>query len=195
MGEGHWAKVQDAARGGRNLASALEIWVCRHGQTEDNSTKTAAGWNAGGLSAMGIEQAKQLGERLRSESFDSMHVSDLHRTEMTAELVNAARKEPSEWIKDSRLREKGAGANEGKSIGTSERQAKQQGVSTRTFRPAGGGESWEDVATRARSFIRGVVRTADTSPLKHRRILVVTHGGWIKALHLLPPAQLYATRP
>ncbi|KAJ1473147.1 histidine phosphatase superfamily, partial [Baffinella frigidus] len=159
----------------------LEIWVCRHGQTEDNSTKTAAGWNAGGLSATGITQATQLGERLRAESFDSMHVSDLRRTEMTANLVNEARQnlEPLEWIKDSRLREKGAGANEGKPVGTSERQAKQQGVSTRIFRPEGGGESWEDVATRARSFIRSVVRTAAMSQLKHRRILVVTHGGWI----------------
>ena len=35
---------------------AVELWVVRHGETEDNKTRTIAGHNAGKLSALGITQ-------------------------------------------------------------------------------------------------------------------------------------------
>jgi len=166
---------------GRHPEAVVEVWICRHGETSENQTRTAAGWNTGELSAAGLEQARQLATRLRDVGFDAMYVSDLRRTEMTAQQINAVRKIPLEWVSDSRLREKGAGVNEGKPIGISEGQARRQGISARIFRPACGGESWEDVATRARSFIRSLVRSSALSPRPHGRNLVITHGGWIKA--------------
>jgi len=35
---------------------AVELWVVRHGETEDNKTRTIAGHNDGKLSALGITQ-------------------------------------------------------------------------------------------------------------------------------------------
>jgi len=40
----------------RKIGCAVELWVVRHGETEDNKTRTIAGHNAGKLSALGITQ-------------------------------------------------------------------------------------------------------------------------------------------
>jgi bisphosphoglycerate-dependent phosphoglycerate mutase len=38
------------------MAVRLQLWVVRHGETEDNKTRTIAGHNAGKLSALGVAQ-------------------------------------------------------------------------------------------------------------------------------------------
>jgi broad specificity phosphatase PhoE len=43
----------------------LKLWVVRHGETEDNKTRTIAGHNAGKLSLLGVAQ-------VRSNLFDSL---------------------------------------------------------------------------------------------------------------------------
>ena len=43
---------------------ALRVWVVRHGETEDNKTRTIAGHNAGKLSALGVAQACMRGPSL-----------------------------------------------------------------------------------------------------------------------------------
>jgi broad specificity phosphatase PhoE len=38
----------------------LKLWVVRHGETEDNKTRTIAGHNAGKLSALGVAQVDRI---------------------------------------------------------------------------------------------------------------------------------------
>eukprot|EP00961_Rhodomonas_salina_P055171 741124-Rhodomonas_salina.2 len=64
-----------------------EVWVVRHGETADNKTRTIAGHNAGGLSDLGRHQARLLAERLRGTQFEAVFVSDLKRTQETADIL------------------------------------------------------------------------------------------------------------
>ena len=131
--------------------------VVRHGETEDNKTRTIAGHNAGKLSALGVTQAQALAARFRGDgvAFDAVYSSDLARTRQTTELVLPVLPPTTPVYYDARLREKGAGSIEGKPLGTAEKMARKSKVSMREFRPPGG-ESWRDVAVRSQSFVRDI---------------------------------------
>lgn len=184
----------------------VELWVVRHGETIENNTRVIAGQNASGLTANGQEQANLLAQRLQDVKFAGIYISDLNRTKQTADAVLRAMEPGTPAFTDSRLREKGAGQYEGYKIGYIEQMTRVSGQAHRVFRPPGG-ESWEDVARRSRSFMREVlaryctnndsqgrpssnrgndttgrtapVSNASASPDEPKRILIVTHGGFI----------------
>jgi len=185
----------------------LELWVVRHGETIENNTRVIAGQNGSGLTENGQEQASLLAQRVQDVKFAGIYISDLNRTKQTADAVLRAmgpgRCAPA--FTDSRLREKGAGQYEGYKIGHIEQMTRASGQAHRVFRPPGG-ESWEDVARRSRSFMREILtqycsdvqerpsshrghdnsgrstlmgNAGATAPVEPKRILVVTHGGFI----------------
>lgn len=79
----------------------LEITYFVHATTTDNEEGKATGHAPGKLSELGMEQAKQLGEKV-DEEFDAFYCSDLRRAKKSAELAFGERYE----IKtDERLRE------------------------------------------------------------------------------------------
>jgi fructose-2,6-bisphosphatase len=185
----------------------LELWVVRHGETIENNTRVIAGQNASGLTEHGQEQANLLSTRLQDVEFAGIYISDLNRTKQTADAVLRKLGPGVPAFTDSRLREKGAGQYEGYKIGYIEHMTRLSGQPHRVFRPPGG-ESWEDVASRSRSFMREILhrycvcsdqngrplshRGYDASgrgtpvmvsnhaaPLEPKRILIVTHGGFI----------------
>eukprot|EP00286_Rhodomonas_abbreviata_P021714 CAMPEP_0181301480 /NCGR_PEP_ID=MMETSP1101-20121128/7448_1 /TAXON_ID=46948 /ORGANISM="Rhodomonas abbreviata, Strain Caron Lab Isolate" /LENGTH=515 /DNA_ID=CAMNT_0023406791 /DNA_START=313 /DNA_END=1857 /DNA_ORIENTATION=- len=133
-----------------------ELWVVRHGETPENKTRTIAGQNASGLTPNGAKQASLLAERLRGMRFHSIFLSDLVRTKQTADPVLKALPQGIPAFTDTRLREKGAGQYEGFKIGYIEQMTRYSGLPHRVFRPPGG-ESWEDVAARSRSFMRDML--------------------------------------
>eukprot|EP00960_Hanusia_phi_P020443 602775-Hanusia_phi.AAC.1 len=179
----------------------VRLYIVRHGETEDNKLRIAAGHNAGGLSQLGKLQAKILGVRLRTEPIDFVFCSDLRRTSETLEIIMQEVGRELPIVFEPRLREKHAGSLEGKKLGISERMAKAAGVPLRSFRPPGG-ESWNDVAARARGFTKDVLALCASSSLYHKynqsvrdqqllasndkvqagkyNLLLVTHGGLIK---------------
>lgn len=65
------------------------IYIIRHGQTEQNSRMLLAGRGDYVLNEVGIAQAREAGEWLRSRgiSFDLVYSSPLQRARHTAELV------------------------------------------------------------------------------------------------------------
>ncbi|EGR28759.1 hypothetical protein IMG5_169560 [Ichthyophthirius multifiliis] len=69
----------------------IELWLIRHGQTEDNITQTLAGHTPGKLTELGIKQAMITGEFLKNEKFDYSYVSDLGRTKETYETIQRVR--------------------------------------------------------------------------------------------------------
>lgn len=73
-----------------------------HATTADNESKVASGHYDTTLSALGEQQARELGERYKGQHFDAVFCSDLQRSYKTAELAfgNAF-----PIIKDARLRE------------------------------------------------------------------------------------------
>jgi broad specificity phosphatase PhoE len=72
----------------------IKLLMVRHGETEDNKTRTIAGHRPGKLTPAGIAQASKIGEYLKKEKmvFDQIFVSDLGRTKET--YSNALSKYP-----------------------------------------------------------------------------------------------------
>eukprot|EP00929_Paragymnodinium_shiwhaense_P112027 TRINITY_DN8027_c0_g1_i1.p1 TRINITY_DN8027_c0_g1~~TRINITY_DN8027_c0_g1_i1.p1 ORF type:complete len:361 (+),score=61.95 TRINITY_DN8027_c0_g1_i1:151-1233(+) len=166
---------------------SCDIWLVRHGETVDNVRGLAQGQNDGKLTDSGIKQAQLLAGRLLRENFARICVSDLGRCRETyAPLQEAG------WQCEfcPEVREKACGVLEGRPVGTAAKEAVAAGVPVREYRPQGG-ESWEDVAARARPFLEGVLlaqqchgtssSAASSSGGKEvPKIMVLTHGGFIK---------------
>ncbi|KAJ1487293.1 histidine phosphatase superfamily, partial [Baffinella frigidus] len=65
----------------------VEIWVVRHGETVENTTRTIAGQNASGLTPRGVKQAVLVAKRLQGIHFSAIYISDLSRTKQTADPI------------------------------------------------------------------------------------------------------------
>ncbi len=78
--------------------------VTRHGETIENHQGILSGHLDGKLSELGIEQSRQLAERLKTKQIDYIYCSDLLRARETAEEI--ARFHPDAPLYfDTRLRE------------------------------------------------------------------------------------------
>ena len=66
----------------------IDLWLIRHGQTEDNISQTLAGHLPGKLTDLGIKQADLTGKFLKNEAFDFAYVSDLGRTRETFDTIS-----------------------------------------------------------------------------------------------------------
>jgi hypothetical protein len=84
----------------------FEVWIVRHGETPENISRTIAGHNTSGLTALGHKQAECTAERLRGMKFKAVYVSDLVRTRQTADHILRALPEGTLVAFDRRLREK-----------------------------------------------------------------------------------------
>ncbi|XP_051912572.1 uncharacterized protein LOC127594861 [Hippocampus zosterae] len=146
---------------------SFELWLVRHGQTEDNLTRTIAGQGPSQLTPHGEQQARRLGKRLAATPFDLAFVSDLPRTKKTFDNIILEHKTLPPPVLTALLREKAAGVMQGKSVSDWDKLAKQfeadKKGAYREFK-AKDAESWVDVNRRA-------------------EVLVVTHGGFIMEFH------------
>lgn len=168
------------------------LWVVRHGQSAGNVASDAA--HASGahritldhrdvdvpLSALGMEQARALGEWFSCAEVDQrpeiMLASPYARAVQTAELFRAAGGcEPGEKIcVDERLREKEFGVLDGLTRfgieATHPDQAQFRSLLGKFYHRPPGGESWCDVILRLRSLL-------DTVSLHYagRRVMIVAH--------------------
>lgn len=61
--------------------------IVRHGESEWNAVGRIQGHSDVDLSPAGIEQARRVSERLKSEKLDAVYSSDLRRASMTAEII------------------------------------------------------------------------------------------------------------
>jgi glucosyl-3-phosphoglycerate phosphatase len=153
------------------IEDSIRITLVRHGQTEANLTKRWQGQGDSPLSALGVQQARLVGERLRQRTFTRVWSSDLSRAVDTARATGFAfRSEPS-------LREFDVGCWEGL---TAEQVEAQYADDLERLRrgedvPLGGGESFATFSARIDAALEAV--RAELSPGDHA--LVVCHGGVI----------------
>lgn len=163
--------------------SFVEIWVVRHGQTHENTKNLCQGHTDGTLTELGIKQAQILGQRLKNERFDVCYVSDLGRTKNTyKEIIQQNQhKEAAEVVYSSLLREKGGGVIEGKPLKLIADAAHQTRTPIREYKPEKG-ESWIDVHHRASEAMNLIFYDSFIAKKDTKKILVVSHGGWIMEL-------------
>ena len=141
----------------------IRIVFEKHATTEDNEAGIATGWLPGRLSALGRQQAAELGRRREADGIAAVFSSDLARATETAAIAFAGRGIPV--LLDWRLRECDYGAlNGAPAVAVHPHRAKH------LDRPYPGGESWREAAARVGSFVADLkVRWAG------QRVLVIGH--------------------
>jgi broad specificity phosphatase PhoE len=151
------------------------ILLARHGETDWNSERRWQGHADRPLNEAGRTQAQELAESLASREIDAVYSSDLLRAHETARIV-AERIGLSVEV-DSGLREVDVGDWAGREV------SEIEGVDPEGFRRWregrkgwNGGESYEQMGERV---VAAVLRIAERHP--GRTILIVTHGGSIRA--------------
>lgn len=159
-----------------------EIVVIRHGETEFNATGKIQGHLEVGLNDNGRLQSAAVAERLSKEpKISAVYSSDLRRALDTAEII-ATSCGGLEVIKDPALRERHSGDLQGivrHEAATINPEAHKASVShSKDQEIPGGGESINQLNQRCTSCLQSI---GD----KHRgeRVVVVTHGGVMRALH------------
>ncbi len=133
-----------------------------HATTTDNEEGRATGWLPGELSAIGREQAAELGERRRGDGIAAVFCSDLARAVATAQLAFGDR---LPVLLDWRLRECDYGSYNGAPAAEMHRtRADFLDV------PYPGGESWRQAVDRVAGVLPDLV-----TRWSGRRVLVIGH--------------------
>jgi probable phosphoglycerate mutase len=148
------------------------IYLVRHGETEWNLTRRYQGWGDSPLTARGVAQAEAIGRRLGlmpEVKGVPVIASPLGRARRTAELIQAARGDPSPIAFDERLREISMGSWDG--LDRDEVEAASPGIFARYgqewyFRTPDG-ETYDAFATRLGGWL---------NELGDRTLIAVAHG-------------------
>ena len=130
------------------------------------------GQNDSPLTPLGLEQARQLGRRLKSVSFAALYSSDLGRAHQTARCI--ADETGHEIVADAGLRERGFGIFEGLTRNEIEKRHPDEYVRFASRDPRyamSGGESTIDFRTRAVKCLEAI-----TERHPGERVVVVSHG-------------------
>lgn len=153
------------------------ILLARHGESDWNRSKQWQGFADRPLTERGRRQAAELAERLEATELDAIYASDLQRARETAEIVARAKGLAVETRPD--LREVDVGSWSG--LTRAEAEARFPEHYARWLQ---GSEGWEDGETYDQLGER-VVGAIERIASEHdgERVLVVAHGGTIRAIH------------
>ncbi|CAK9185842.1 unnamed protein product [Ilex paraguariensis] len=159
-----------------------EIIVVRHGETEWNVDGRIQGHLDVELNEVGRKQAAAVADRLSKESaVSAVYSSDLKRALETAQVMASSCGVP-EIIQDPDLRERHLGNLQGLTsheVANLKPNDYEACTSSRTDQEIpGGGESFDQLYHRCTSSLERIA-------MKHigKRVVVVTHGGVLRALH------------
>ena len=153
------------------------ILLARHGESDWNRSKRWQGFTDRPLTEVGREQARALALRLEDTELDAIYSSDLQRARETAEIVAAAKGLSVQSTPD--LREVDVGSWSGLSRADAEARF-PEGYA----RWLDGGEGWDDGETyreMSERVVAAILRIAEANA--SGRVLVVAHGGSIRAVH------------
>lgn len=153
------------------------ILLARHGESDWNRERRWQGHADRALTARGREQARALAERLRDIRLDGIYSSDLERARATAATVAAARGLPVQEL--AALREVDVGSWSG--LTRDEAEERYPDDFARWLGGGAGwrdGESYDEMSARVLEAVAGIVADHPDG-----RVLVVSHGGPIRAIH------------
>ena len=150
----------------------MEIYIVRHGQTDWNIEKRMQGMNDIPLNENGIKDARLLAEKLANVSFDLCLTSPLQRAKQTAEILTKGK---AEIIVDNRLVERGFGSFEGQ---TADFELIKLMWNLQADTDIGGIEKLSDCLSRANVVLEDIKEKYNS-----KKVLIVSHGSFIKAMH------------
>lgn len=153
------------------------ILLARHGQSDWNATRRWQGHADRPLTEKGRAQARTLAARLAHIELDAVYSSDLRRASETA--VEVARAQGLELVQYPELREVDVGSWSGLTRAEAETRFPEGFARWREGYPGWeDGETYEAMRDRVLDTIHGIA-----SAHQDGRVLVVSHGGPIRALH------------
>ena len=154
-----------------------DVYLARHGQSDWNAEGRWQGNADRPLTELGRQQAEDLAERLAGVPLDAVYSSDLRRARETAERVAA--RQGLEVRTRTELREVDVGSWSGLS-----RPEVEERFPDAFARWRDGGHGWDDGETydsMTNRVVAAVLEIAAAHP--DGAVLVVAHGGPIRALH------------
>jgi broad specificity phosphatase PhoE len=153
------------------------ILLARHGESDWNRTRRWQGFADRPLTSLGRRQAIELAARLEETELDAVYSSDLQRASETAEIVARSKRLDVRTVPD--LREVDVGSWSG--LTRAEAEARYPRAYARWLQ---GEEGWDDGETYDQLGER-VVRAIQRIAKAHdgQRVLIVAHGGTIRAIH------------
>jgi broad specificity phosphatase PhoE len=153
------------------------ILIARHGQSDWNQEKRWQGHADRPLSERGHEQAQALAERLAHIELDAVYSSDLQRARDTAAVV--AENQGLELHQLPELREVDVGSWSGLTRAEAEERFPDGFARWRDGYPGWkDGETYEAMTDRVLGAVDRIAAEHDGG-----RVLVVSHGGPIRAIH------------
>lgn len=153
------------------------ILIARHGESDWNREKRWQGHTDRPLTEKGQEQARVLAERLSHIDLDAVYSSDLRRARDTGAVVADAQGLELQVRQD--LREVDVGSWSGLTRPEAEERFPEGFARWRTGFPGWeDGETYEAMTDRVLGAALDIARQHEG-----RRVLVVSHGGPIRALH------------
>lgn len=156
----------------------MNIYFIRHGETEENAKKTYYGGLDAGLSPKGINQCINARKYILNIEFQKVYISESCRTRQSAEIL--LKDVSEEFIMDKRINELSFGDFEGKTyeeiIRLYPEEEKQWRQDWKEFCPPSG-ESYREFYERVKDFM------VSLEALNEENILVITHGGVIRAAY------------
>jgi broad specificity phosphatase PhoE len=150
-----------------------------HGTTFDNESDLSSGIYDVALSPLGEQQARELGERYKSDYYDAIFCSNLQRSYKTAEIAFADRN--FKIIKDPRLKE----SNYGDFTRRSYKEVKALRLEY-VDKPFPNGDSYEQKAQEIKNFLQDLLKNYDD-----KKVMIIGHRAtqyglelWIKGVPL-----------
>lgn len=162
----------------------MNIYLVRHGETEQNKRKNFYGKLDVELNEKGEEQSYKVGEFLKNVGFNKIYISDRKRTKETVEKILDMNKfyenKKSIIHKDERINEIDFGLFEGKSYeeicSLYPKEQKEWERDWKNFSPPEG-ESAVEFYNRVESFMKHIQKEEEGD------YLIVTHGGVIRMIY------------
>jgi phosphoserine phosphatase len=153
------------------------ILLARHGQSDWNASRRWQGHADRPLTEKGREQARALANRLAHIELDAVYSSDLQRAADTA--ADVARAQGLEVVELPELREVDVGSWSGLTRAEAEERFPEGFARWREGFPGwDDGESYDTMAERVLDAMLGIAEEHEDG-----RVLVVSHGGPIRAIH------------
>lgn len=159
----------------------MEIYMVRHGETQWNKEKRLQGRSDIPLNEHGIRLAQITAQALESIPFTRIYTSPLGRARETARILLYHRS--LDIIEDDRLLEMSFGEGEGESFTSIHAHPETPMYNfiyhPEHYLPPARGESFEQLYTRCRSFLKEIILPAEASC---DYMMIVAHGALIRGL-------------
>jgi phosphoserine phosphatase len=162
----------------------VEIHLIRHGETDWNKERRVQGQSESRLSELGIQQAKELGQRIRHTRFDKIYCSSSLRTRQTAEHAFAGCENNSTISYLDNLREIYLGPWEGHlydDLAKTEAESHQHFWQQPHLFNVSGAENFFELQQRAIDTVALIEAEHFSATDSNRRIAIVSHGALIKS--------------